>query len=113
MIFKKTESLRYIFVLLFGHPLLFFNGSQEPLVLQKYKLKIELNYVVCYRVVFVKNAYFPLHPLDLEISQLQAVTQGISVLDEDYNRFLAQWNSEYPELEIKKINESQELIPEF
>ena len=140
-----SQTLLY---LLFGHPLLFFNGSQEPLVLQKYKLKIELNYVVKdgYRVVFstfhlnkksnssfdfqknrehiffigkedkallVKNAYFPLHPLDLEISQLQAVTQGISVLDEDYNRFLAQWNSEYPELEIKKINESQELIPEF
>ena len=140
-----SQTLLY---LLFGHPLLFFNGSQEPLVLQKHKVIIKLHYVVKdgYRVVFstfhlnkknhysfdfqknrehiffigkedkallMKNAYFPLCPLGLEVSQLQAVTQGISVLDEDWNRFLVQWNSEYPELEIKKINESQELIPEF
>ncbi len=140
-----SQTLLY---LLFGHPLLFFNGSQKTLVLQKYRVAVELHYVAKegYRVVFstfhlnkktrftfdfqknrehiffigkedkallVKNAYFSLQALDLEVSQLQAVTQGISVLDEDWSRFLKQWKSEYPELEIKKTNESQELIPEF
>ena len=140
-----TQTLLYM---LFGHPLLFFNGSQKPLVLKKQRVKVQMHYAVLegYRVIFsafqlnkkshftfdfqknrehiffvgkkdkaiiIKDAYFPLHPLDLEVSQLQAATQGISVLDEDWNRFLKQWKNRYPEIEIKKTDESQELIPEF
>ena len=140
-----TQNLLY---LLFGHPLLFFNGSQKPLTLQKQKVTVELHYVVQegYRVIFstfklkknssvtfdfqknrehiffvgkddkvllVQNACFQLHPLDLNVSQLQSATQGVSILDEDWSRFLKQWKKRYSDIEIKETDESQELIPEF
>ena len=65
------------------------------------------------KVLLVQNACFQLHPLDLNVSQLQSATQGVSILDEDWSRFLKQWKKRYSDIEIKETDESQELIPEF